>query len=58
MQMNLCEAFPSLTPFELRKERAREVFLLLGRYNRYARKKKKNRNKKNVIRKPAGDNWF
>lgn len=59
LQMNLCERFPAMTPLVLRREKAREVFLLLVRYNRYAKKQKKSDSGgKRVIRKPAGDNWF
>ena len=59
MEISLCERFPGLTPFRIRQEKAREVFLLIRRLHRYnelssARKVGKNR----VIRRPAGDNWF
>ena len=57
MQMNLSERFPALSPLSLRREKAREVFILLSRYNRYARKLRRSGGKK-IIRKPAGDNWF
>jgi asparagine synthetase A len=52
--VNLCERFPALTPLSLRKEKAREVFLLIVRYNNYGKKQ----GKKKKIRKPAGDDWF
>lgn len=55
MEVNLCERFSGVTPFSIRREKAREVFILLKRFNRYARKKK---GKKTIIRRPAGDNWF
>lgn len=59
MEMNLSERFPSMTPLTLRREKAREVFLLINRYNRYsAKEKKKQKNGKRIIRKPAGDDWF
>ena len=51
MTVNLCERFPSMTPLSLRKERAREVFLLISRYNKYQRKQKKQSGKKKRIRK-------
>lgn len=56
MQISLCNRFPALTPFSIRKEPAREVFLLISRYNH--QNSKKVRNHKKVIRKPAGDDWF
>jgi len=59
MQMNLSERFPSMTPLTLRREKAREVFLLLNRFHRYSKKKKKEfKNGQRIIRRPAGDNWF
>lgn len=54
MEVNICERFPSLSPLKLRKEKARDVFALFVKYANLGKKKKK----KQVIRKPAGDNWF
>jgi hypothetical protein len=56
MEVNLCDRFSGVTPFSIRREKAREVFTLLKRFNRYARRNKKG--KKTIIRRPAGDNWF
>jgi hypothetical protein len=50
----MCERFPALTPFEVRRQRAHEVFLLISRLYGY----NKNNSKPKQIRKPAGDNWF
>ena len=58
MQVSLCERFTGLTPIGLRHEKAREVFLLINRFNKYAIREQRNKKRKNVIRKPAGDNWF
>ena len=62
MQVNLCDRFTGLTPLELRREKAREVFILIHRYNIYAareaKKKKRTKNGKQIIRRPAGDDWF
>ena len=60
IQMSLCERFPTLTPFMLRREKAREVFLLISRLNKHSQKENANQtsNDTRVIRKPAGDNWF
>lgn len=57
LELDLCERFPSLTPFDLRKTRAYDVFLLIRRLNKYS-KKRKRKNNKRKIRKPAGDDWF
>ena len=38
MEMNLCERFTSMTPLTLRKEKAREVYDLIVKYNRYSKK--------------------
>ena len=56
--MGLSERFPALTPIALRKEKAREVFLLIVRCNRYTAKQNKQQKTGKIIRKPAGDNWF
>ena len=60
--MSLCDRFTGLTPLKLRREKAKEVFLLINRYNKYSIKEEKDNNKSNnnekVIRRKAGDNWF
>lgn len=57
-EVGLCERFTGLTPLTLRKEKAREVFILITRYNNYSLYREKNKNKKKIIKKPASDNWF
>ena len=57
----LCNRFPALTPFEIRKQRAYDVFNLINRYLNYnnrEERKIKTVNGKRIIRKPAGDDWF
>lgn len=56
LELNLCERFPALTPFQIRREKASEVFLLVKRINE--NNKKETIKKSNKIRRPAGDNWF
>lgn len=58
MEMALCECFPSVTPFSIRREKAVDVYTLIIRYNKYAKKKKKNEGKPKIIRRPASDTWF
>jgi hypothetical protein len=58
MELNICERFPSLSPFDVRKERASEVFKLIGRIRKSNVYRSKEASRKNVIRRPAGDNWF
>ena len=58
MELNICERFPSLSPFDVRRERASEVFRLIGRIRKSNTHRSKEANRKNVIRRPAGDNWF
>ena len=59
LQLSICERFPCLSPFDVRKQTAHEVFLLVKRLNEKTKIDKKNiRNGKRVIRKPASDNWF
>jgi hypothetical protein len=47
-----------LSPFQLRRERAREFFDVYIALTRYLKHQAKHKNKPQVIRKPAGDNWF
>lgn len=65
--MTLCERFPSLTPFDIRKQRAYDVFLLIRRLNFYSRGNEEHRpgttiihkNGDTIIRRPAkDDSWF
>ena len=58
MQVSISDRFPALTPIALRKEKAREVFLMVARFNRYSVRKGKNKTKTGITRKPAGDDWF
>lgn len=55
----LCKVYPALTPFSVRRERAREVFLLVRRMNSKPRKKNGEEvDAQGRVRRPAGDNWF
>ena len=61
--VSLCKCFPAFTPLSLRRERARDVFLLIRRFNEYSDREQKNKaqttkNGKRIIRRPAGDDWF
>lgn len=62
MEVSICEQFPAYTPTALRKEKAREVFILISRLNKHNRRNNKTGPKGKVqgetIRRPAGDNWF
>lgn len=64
MEVTLSDRFPSFTPLSLRRERAREVFTLITRYNRYAKEQggndKKKSDGKQVIRRRASDDagWW
>jgi len=55
----LCQLFPALDPFRVRRTPAKEVFLLIRRV--ITQPKTKNGEKvdsKGRIRRPAGDDWF
>ena len=54
--MQICDRFPAITPFSIRKEKIKEVFLLVRRLNIYDNKDKIK--KKKINRRPAGDSWF
>lgn len=61
MEVSLCERFTGLTPLSLRRERVREVFLLIRRYTHYAEKEQKaKKGGKKVIRRRASDDagWW
>ena len=60
LEVSLCERFPSLSPFDLRREKASEVFLLTRRLQKYNENKKKTHTPegKRIIYKKAGDTWF
>lgn len=56
MELTISERFPGLNPISIRREKAKEVFLLIRRLkndNKIQRQQKKSKR-----RKPAGDNWF
>ena len=58
MEINICDRFPALSPFDVRRTKGAEVFLLMRRLNNYSDYQKKDSGKKKVIRKKAGDDWF
>lgn len=58
MTLNICERFPSLSPFDVRRERASEVFRLVARIKKSNDIRTKESTKKTKIRRPASDNWF
>ena len=58
MEINLCERFSSFSPLSLRREKAREVFLLLARFSRYSVRHEREMKHGKKIKIPAGDNWF
>ena len=60
MEISLCERFPALSPFDIRKQRAGEVFLLVRRLNNYTEYTNDKNDTRNgtVIRRRAGDDWF
>lgn len=60
MTNTLCKIYPALTPFSVRRERVKEVFLL---YRRIITKPKTEEEGQKVdsqgrILVPAGDDWF
>lgn len=58
MIFSTCERFPGMTPFNVRRERARTFFEVFLHLTKYLNTKAKQKNQTQVIRKPAGDNWF
>lgn len=64
LEVTICERFPALSPFQVRRASVYEVCLLTKRLNEYSRKKGiRNGNagmaRDGVIRRPArDDSWF
>lgn len=61
LQLSLCRQFSSLNPIGIRKEKAKEIFLLVQRLNRSqsTSKEEPGRSENDVIRRPAkDDSWF
>ena len=70
--MIVCKAFPACSPLQVRRTRATEVFNLIARYNAWLRRQNlRNAGVKDkpgtsvrweggrqVVRRPAGDDWF
>lgn len=55
----LCQVFPALDPFRIRRTPAKEVFLLIRRVNTHPKTEKgKKVDNKGRVRRPAGDDWF
>ena len=60
LEMEICNRFPTVDPFSIRKEKMREIFLLVRRlriYDEANNQNNKNKRKKQ-IRRPASDSWF
>ena len=67
LEDNLCQRYPALTPFIVRRERVGEVFLLIKRINTKAEREQGIRRNdeiiedgrgNRVIRREAGDDFF
>ena len=60
LEMEICNRFPTVNPFSIRKEKMREIFLLVRRlriYDEANNQNNKNKRKKQ-IRRTASDSWF
>lgn len=68
LEDNLCQRYISLNPFQVRREKVGEVFLLVMRINRKNQREKGIRNddtvwydskgNKHIRRKAQNDNWY
>ena len=59
MVNTLCKIYPALTPFAVRKERARDVFALMRRIMTHPKTESGQKvDKQGRILVPAGDDWF
>lgn len=57
LEMGICGQFPCMSPIDVRRERAIEVFQLVRRLNDY-NSRRDTRSGERVVRRHAGDNWF
>lgn len=48
LQMNICESFPNLSPFDIRKQRYTDVLLLVRRLNKRTQKQENTTHYKKV----------
>ena len=65
IEVMLSERFPALSPLEIRRSKAREVFTLIKKLTIYAKKEKKEQaqkeakaNMKHIVKMQASDSWF
>ena len=61
IEITLCNRFPALTPMSLRRTRARDIFKIIVKLGKHAKKEKKEEAKKamkRIIKRPASDTWF
>lgn len=64
IEMTLCERFPALTPFSIRRIQAREIFTFMERFGRYIERDREengqivNINGRQVLKRKASDDWF
>ena len=62
MSYGLCKEFPALSPFDIDQKAFHDVIILFSRVRTLQMKESKVTGKQHVqsdvIRRPAGDNWF
>ena len=61
IEITLFDRFPALTPMSLRRTRARDIFKVIVKLGKHAKKEKTEEAKKamkRIIKRPASDTWF
>ena len=62
MSYGLCKEFPALSPFDIGEKTSHNVIVLFSRVRILQMKENKGEHRQrvqqDVIRRPAGDNWF
>lgn len=61
IEVLLSERFPALSPVELRRTKAREVFKIINKLTIYSKKEKREQTKaktRHIIKRQASDTWF
>lgn len=58
IEYQLSKEFPALTPIAVECEKYHKIIDLYADVRKFHIRAKKSEGKRNVIRRPAGDNWF
>jgi hypothetical protein len=62
IEILLSDRFPSMNPLTIRAARARDIFKMITKLNKYVKREKKEQaqksSRKHIIKRQASDTWF